>query len=284
MSTSSPSSASVSAEIQSITDLFHRLNNVLPVDQKVVSVSPDTLALDALRTMDAHGYSQLPIMVGKEVFGLFSYRSFARTVMKQSQGGPTSDAIAPNELTVEDCREAATFARVTDEFNQWFSAIDKNDAILVGDPNRLHGVVSAMDILRYLYGVASPMVLVAEVELALRGLMRLAVDPETLAECAQECLIKYSPSKRPTRLEDMTFGDYLQIVGHEKRWSHFQHVLGKDRTRTVAKLDQLRRLRNTVFHFRRELSVEDHENLAGGRDWLLMKARVAEARLAEGKQ
>jgi predicted transcriptional regulator len=278
------SSASVSGEIQSVTDLFHRLNSVLPVDQKVVSVPPDTLAVDALKTMDAHGYSQLPIMVGKEVFGLFSYRSFARAVMKQCQGGSGNEGIAPNELTVEDCRESATFARVTDEFNQWFGVIDKNDAILVGDPNRLQGIVTAMDILSYLYGVASPMVLVAEVELALRGLMRLAVDPATLAVCAQECLTKYSTSKRPTRLEDMTFGDYIQIIGAETRWNHFQHVFGSTRTRTAAKLNQLRDLRNTVFHFRRKLSVEEYENLAGGRDWLLMKARVAEARFEEAKQ
>lgn len=283
MSTTTNSSTSVSGEVQSLTDLFHRLNSVLPVDQKVVAVAPDTFAVDALKTMSTHGYSQLPIMVGKEVLGIFSYRSFSRAIIMHCQGGAGNDVVAPNELTVEDCRETAAFARVTDEFNQLFEVIDKSDAILVGDPNRLQGIVTAMDILRYLYGVASPMVLVAEVELALRGLMRLAVDPTTLAECAAECLTKYSASKRPSRLEDMTFGDYIQIVGDENRWRHFQQSFGSTRTRTAAKLNQLRELRNTVFHFRRKLSVEEYENLAGGRDWLLMKARVAQARLEEAK-
>jgi predicted transcriptional regulator len=283
MSTAKTGSTSVSDEIQSVTNLFHRLNSVLPVDQRVVSVSPDTLAVEALRTMGTHGYSQLPIMVDKEVLGVFSYRSFSRAVIKHTPGGANNDVLAPSELTVEDCRETAIFARVTDEFNQWFEAIDKNDAILVGDPNRLQGIVTAMDILCYLYDVASPMVLVGEVELALRGLIRLAVDPTTLAECAQECLTRYNASNRPTRLEEMNFGDYIQIIGHENRWTHFDGVFGSTRIKTAAKLNQLRELRNTVFHFRRKLSVEEYESLAGGRDWLLMKARVAEAHREEAK-
>jgi predicted transcriptional regulator len=284
MKTPNGSSDSVSGEVQSLTDAFHRLNSVLPVDQKIISVQPDMLAIEALENMASHGYSQLPIIVGKEVLGLFSYRSFSRAVVRYCQGRADNEAIAPGELTVEDCREDAKFARVTDEFNQWFEAIDKHDAIVLGDPNRLQGIITAMDVLWYLYDIASPMVLIAEVEIALRGLMRLAVEPSTLSECAQECLTKYSVNKRPERLEDMVFGDYILIIGDEKRWNHFQSTFGGTRTRTAAKLHQLKQLRNLVFHFARKLTVEEYQTLAAGREWLLLKARAAEARREEAKQ
>jgi hypothetical protein len=57
----------------------------------------------------------------------------------------------------------------TDEFAEWFDFIDRYDSALIGEPNRLQGIVTAMDILRYLYRVASPFVLLAEFELALRA-------------------------------------------------------------------------------------------------------------------
>ena len=63
--------------------------------------------------------------------------------------------------------------------NSWNGSISSTSTTrcLVGEPNRLQGIVTAMDILRYMYGVASPFVLIAEVELALRALMQLAVQP-----------------------------------------------------------------------------------------------------------
>ena len=45
-----------------------------------------------------------------------------------------------------------------------------------------------MDFLRYLYQVASPFVMVSEIELALRALIRSALSPEQIATAALRCL------------------------------------------------------------------------------------------------
>ena len=130
--------------------------------------------------------------------------SFAHAVLAlagESGNRPTS----PGDLTVDECIEKAEFARVTDEFSQWFDALDLQDAIVVGEPNRLLGIVTAMDVLRYLYGVASPFVMVAEIELAIGELIRHATDEAGLAECAQTALAStYDPDPPPTELEAMT--------------------------------------------------------------------------------
>jgi CBS domain-containing protein len=264
--------------------MFHRLNSVLPVDQKIVSAAPDMLAVEALGLMREHQFSQLPVVVGREVLGIFSYRTFAEAVVTIGKAASKSQKFNPLELLVEDCLEKPTFARVTDEFIEWFDFIDRYDSVLVGEPNRLQGIVTAMDILRYLYGVASPFVLIAEIELALRALIQLAVAPETLAACAKECLKDKYKDPLPTRLEDMTFNDYVQIIGDGRNWNHFQSFMGGNRVRTRAKLEQLGDLRNVIFHFKREITLEEYDTLAAGREWMLVKARAAEARREEEKQ
>jgi CBS domain-containing protein len=266
-----------------VTELFHRLNSVLPEDQHVVSVGPDMLAIEALDKLKELRFSQLPVVVGREVLGLFSFQSFANAVVTHGRNASKNQKFTPLDLLVEDCMVQPTFARVTDEFADWFDFIDQHDSVLVGEPNRLQGIVTAMDILRYLYRVASPFVLVAEVELALRALINLAVSSETLAVCAKDCLKDKYPDGLPTRLEEMTFNDYVQIIGDGRCWEHFQNLMGGNRVRTRAKLEQLRDIRNLVFHFKREITVEEYETLAAGRQWMLIKARAAEARREDAR-
>ncbi|MDZ4781097.1 MAG: CBS domain-containing protein [Planctomycetia bacterium] len=267
--------------VRSVTGLFHRLNSVLPTDQTLISVLPETPVQQALALLGKHGFSQLPVIVGQQVLGLFSYRSFSRAVIKLS-GDAKNQKFNPLEMFVEDCIDRPTYARVTDEFRAWFDAIDKQDALLVGDPHRLQGIVTAMDILRYLYSIASPFVLIAEIELSLRGLIRLAVDHDELVACAKNCLKHYPEGKLPTDLEHMTFNDYVQIIGDDRSWNHFQPIFMGDRVRTRTKLKRAGELRNDVFHFRREITVEDYEELSALRDWMLLKATAVEARTKGG--
>jgi len=273
-------STSDHAEV-SITELFHRINRLLPDSQEVLTVPGEMLASEALKIMRRHDYSQLPVAVGTEVLGLFSYRAFSEAVLATGacQGNVK---INLGDLTVEECLEKAEFARVTDEFNYWFDTLDKRDAVLVGEANRLQGILTPMDVLRYLYSVASPFVLITEIELSLRALIRHAVSDEKLAECAQTSLITcYKPERLPKSLEEMTFHDYIQIICDGRHWPFFKSVFKGSRTRTRAKLQTMNELRNGIFHLY-EVTVEDYETLATSRDWMLIRSRAAEARAKGG--
>lgn len=100
----------VGGDSPSVTELFHRLNSVLPVDQQIVAVAPDMPCVDALKKMKEHRFSQLPVVVGREVLGLFSYRSFADAVVTLGQSAPKNQKFNPLELLVEDCLERPKFA------------------------------------------------------------------------------------------------------------------------------------------------------------------------------
>src|SRR5438132_727639 len=76
----SPDSAT--AKQESVTQLFHRLNRVLPDEQIITTIAASTKVFDALRLMKSKSYSQLPVVEGNEVLGVFSFRSLAEGAVR----------------------------------------------------------------------------------------------------------------------------------------------------------------------------------------------------------
>lgn len=262
-----------------LTSLFHRLNSVIPDEQRLLTFTSTTLAADAIRIMRKQGFNQVPVVEGSEILGVFSFRSFARAVIDSSD-----ERVPFGSLPVSEYLEQISFARVTDEFDSVIERIDRDDAVLVGDPKKLQAIVTAMDILRYLYDVASPYVMVAETELSIRALIAKCLDVGQLAVCVSNSLsAAYGPGKLPSRLEDLAFNDYVQVIGDGRNWPSFETTFGGTRLRTRAKLERMRDLRNDLFHFRRALTVEEYEELSTLRNWLLIRTRMLQAR-REGDQ
>jgi predicted transcriptional regulator len=267
-------------ELDLASELFHRINRIIPKDQKLLAIPPDCRVRDAVALLRQHGYSQVPVVNNGEVLGVFSYRSFAQEAANATLEEWTKQKCAPGELPVDEFLEQFEFARVTEEMSRVFDAMDRDNGVLIGVPERLVAILTPMDFLRYLYQVASPFVMVSEIELALRALIRLALSPEKIIAAARRCLSSAygSEEKVPTLLEDMTFDNYQSIIAHGEIWTDFAPVFGGTRTRISGKLKEIGGIRNDLFHFKREITLEDHETLAGHRNWLLNKVKQVEAR------
>src|SRR5260370_40113798 len=149
-----------------LTGLFQRLNRIIPEDQQLEALPSNTLAQDALELMKQRGFSQAPVLDGGEISGAFSYRSFSLGALRFED-----DRTNVLKLTVADFLENLPFKSLSDPFEDVINDLDRLDAVLVGTPENLVAIVSAMDILRYLYGVTSPFVLVTEINLAVQALM-----------------------------------------------------------------------------------------------------------------
>jgi len=264
------------AEPQSLAELFHLVRSLVPENQKVIKASPDMTVAKAVQLLQRHNFSQLPVVAGKEVLGVFSFRSLTTKLLEMGQMREHF-----GDLRVDEFVEDFKFVQPSDNWESILSLLDTDDGVLVGYRDQLEGIVTAMDVLSYLNNIASPFVLLAEIELSLRRVIRACVNSDQLHVCINNSLAnKYSPDQMPTDLSEMTLTDYVQIIGHGRNWEHFSVVFGQgewQRRTTTERLKEVRDLRNDVFHFKRQLTPEDNKRLATHRRWLQMKTRAFEA-------
>lgn len=265
--TESPEAANPASDCP--LEQFHVVNRIMPDDQEVCSISSDTSAQDALQLMQEKGYSQLPVVEGGSVVGLFSYKSFALEV-----AGNKDNLKGILDLPVAEfvMHEAPRYAQLTDNFSDLISTLNEENAVLVSAVDRLTAILTPMDVLRYLDSVASGFILIEEIEITLRALIQKAIpDIETFSICVKNALSsKYKNSKLPEGLEEMTFNDYVVLLNHGDNWDLFVSVFKGTRERWNGKLKPIGEFRNDVFHFRRELSMQDHEKLVACRRSLLI--------------
>jgi CBS domain-containing protein len=264
--------------IESITELFHLVKSLIPDGQEPVCVKPGTTVFEAIQKMERLHFSQLPVVEGSAVLGVFSYRSLAVRLLRL---GRLKEFIG--DLPVDEFVEQLDFVQSSDNWENILANLEKRDGVLVGGHTQLTGIVTTMDVLNYLRKVASPFVLVAEIEMSLRRIIRACVSENELHICAVNALSsKYSSEDAiPLQLTDMDFNDYASIIGNRENWPNFAVMFGESdwsRSSTTSKLFQVRNLRNDIFHFKRKIEQQDIQYLKEFRDWLQLKARAFEAR------
>lgn len=266
---------------RSLKDLFHLIRKVMPDEQDPLTFQPETTVAEALSVMREKNFSQVPVVSGIEVLGAFSYRSFANELVKLAD-----KRIDPLALHVEEFLEDLKFAQITDDLTMLLDEFDIKDAVLVGLPDRLQGIVTTIDALRYFYKVASPYIMLFEIELAIRELIRESVRDDELNECIEKTLKKhYEKTKTtlPTCLEEMTLHDYIMLLSFKGTWEKFMTAFGGNRNIVYTKLKRLPKLRNIIFHFKREVTVDEYDSLRGVRNWLLKRIRRVEGRRKNNK-
>lgn len=249
----------------------HNVNRILPETQEVLHVPNDMEAEEALRLMAEKGYSQVPVVAGPTVLGVFSFRSFSLRALKIEY-----QDVDLRKLPVDKFVVKVPFVKLSDkELKALFENVDQHDAVLVGQESRLVGIITYSNIIEYLLDIANPYLLLQEIEIGLRQLIRLFMNDDELTDSIRRLLYnKYKNSKQgiPKNLEEVVFIDYKIILTDEENFKgHFKPVFGKNINKARADLENINTIRNLAFHFRRELSVDEHFELAVYREWTLDK-------------
>jgi CBS domain-containing protein len=265
-------------EVRSLRELFHQVSRMLPPEQELITVGPDTTCAEALATMRARGFSQLPVATSREVLGLFSYRSFSLGLTKLPS--KIKDHLS---LPVVDFLEATPFVAFNRGIDTLIDDFAFNDAVLVGGEGRVVGIVTTTDLLLYFYSVANAYVLLQEIETAIRELVRSALNPPAVESFLKRILENHYRAQGrscPTTLEELTLSDFVNILRFRGEWERFEPAFGRNQDLVVVRIEQVPALRNDVFHFRREITVAEYEVLRDCRDWLWKRVRVVDPREA----
>ena len=247
---------------------FHEVGNLFPGETSVESIEAGTTVGNALSLMVGKRYSQLPVMDHGVVRGVFSLWSLAEHLA-------ITPSLTVHEMLVEDLMEQLPSVTVTDSLHSVLNRLKEHEALLVNSEHGLQAVVTPLLVLDYFYKVASPFILLQEIELALRSLIELCATGEKLKSCIDHALATYYRNKNdqvPTDLQEMTFEDYRLIIISKANWTVFEGVLGQNRNLVSTKLEQIRKIRNDMFHFRDSApAVLQYQILANVRSWLLDK-------------
>jgi len=262
-------------ETQSLAELFHLVKTLIPEGQRPETAERDWTVSKALNMMRQKYYSQLPVVSGDAVLGVFSYRSLAVRLLEIGELGEDFA-----DLPVEEFMEDFVYVQPSENWETILPHLDRDDGVLIGHRDGLEGILTATDVLNYLHDIARPFVALAEIELSLRRLIRACVDDQALQACIRNSLSdKYGEEALPTSLEDMTLNDYAQIICHGLNWAHFGLAFGStefQRKDAQHRLSEVRDLRNVVFHFRRRLTEAEEGAIARHRQWIELKSRAFE--------
>jgi predicted transcriptional regulator len=129
-------------------------------------------------------------------------------------------------------------------------------AVLVkGSDGKISGVVTAADIATQFIVLSEPFLYLEQCESHLRTLLRRA---KAGAEVLRG-FVDPRDEERAKKLkdaDDLTFGETIRAIGSTEIWEKLK--LGLDRKTLIARLEQMREIRNTVMHFHPD-GISDNE-------------------------
>lgn len=200
----------------------------------LISVNRDTPLNEAITLMLINDYSQLPILSGqRDVEGVVSWKSIGKAL-----------ALGKVCSTVSDCKDEVIVLNFDEPLFNAVKFIIEKDFVLVKQKDKtISGIVTMTDIGEQFISMAEPFLIIEQIENHIRKLLDQKFSSEELN-------IPNSQEDKPktiNSLADLTFGHYVRIIEDPKKFEKIN--INVDRVLLVAKLEEVRKIRNDVMHF-----------------------------------
>lgn len=197
----------------------------------VVSVAPTASLREAITKMLLNDYSQLAVLAGAHTLrGAVTWQSIAQ-----------ARHLKP-EATLADATVGARDVGYRTDLLEVLVDLQKRGFLFVRDENnRVAGIVTAADVAGRYGDMANPFILIGDLDRLLRRAIARAVPiEEVISHCDPQ-------GKRLAGHKDMSMGDYQRVLESPALWSRMGWDL--DQKSFVARLGEIRRIRNDVMHF-----------------------------------
>ncbi|MBL1149400.1 MAG: CBS domain-containing protein [Armatimonadetes bacterium] len=219
-------------------DPTYRINkleaaNLEAAGRKLITVSPNTPVEQAVTEMLAGDFSQLPVMNGKTVKGMISWRSLGKRLALGQCCKEAQDAM--DEAVIVSA-ETSIFQAINDIVEHEYVLVQRED-------KTISGIVTTSDLSVQFRVLSEPFLILAEIENHLRYLIDAKFQKADL-EGARD---PTDADREVSSASDLTFGEYVRLLENEAQWEKLNLKL--DRAAFVEKLDAVRVIRNDVMHF-----------------------------------
>ncbi|WP_418153345.1 CBS domain-containing protein [Actinoalloteichus caeruleus] len=200
-------------------------------------VKPDGALVEAITKMTLNDYSQLAVLNGtRNLRGAVTWRSIARALQRKPDAS-VADAIDPQVEVVSYDRDLFEILPV----------LQKRDFVFVLDETKaIKGIVTTADVAHRYGEMATPFFQLGELDQTLRWVLRRNFDIDTVRSIC---------GRPTTSFERLTIGDYQRVLEHDAMWRRLGWPL--DRATFIARLNEIRAIRNKIMHFHPDPIPED---------------------------
>lgn len=219
-----------------------------------VVAEPDTSIQKALTVMFENDITHLPVEEDGTITGVITHESVCHLLKAMRE-------IQPEQRSVRNAVEDPVFVSSDENVYDLFETIANDGHVLVGSSEGIQGIVTRDDVFHLLTDWIEPLLMVAEIELSLRAIFAekcTDIDErieETFAERAQHDE-SFTP---PQTLQEFTLRNHHTFVS--KNWDELSDYFYEDREYVLWLLEEVRRMRNVLFHFRDETDHVDRDVL-----------------------
>ncbi len=225
----------VDEEDEALHHAWLTVGNLTPL-KGIGSVSPTGSLDEAVTTMSLNDWSQLAVMSGRH----------------QLRGAVTWQSIGQARQRNPDARLADAMIDAQAVPYDWdlFEALDrvhKSGFVFVkNEKSEIAGIVTTYDIVDRYTTTANPFILIGDLDRALRKAIAARIELDD---------VKALCNSRVNGFDEMSMGDYQRVLESEVQWQRLDWRL--DRKAFIARLDEIRKIRNKVMHFNPDPLPED---------------------------
>jgi hypothetical protein len=212
--------------------------NLKAAGKSLIRVSPNDTVAQAVTLMMAHNVSQLPVLQGeRDVKGVVTWRSISMYLCLM-QGTPNDQVrhclVSPAQVSTADSYLFAELPRVVE-----------HDYVLIRDAQQvITGIVTPNDLSLQFRDLTEPFLLLGEIE----NYVRIVVDRGSFTLSELSALQDEGDKRDIKGAADLTLGSLLRLLQDPQNWGRLK--LSIDRKSFVEDLDEVRKIRNDVMHFR----------------------------------
>ena len=216
-----------------IPDAGLRIGSLASANHGVVGISLSESLERAQSLMLSNDYSQLAVMSGtRNLRGAVSWESIALAKIRDPNAG-LRDAIIDAEVVKASDDLLSKIPRI---MQAGFVFVQAND-------NTISGIVTTADLSEQFATLASPFLLLAEIERRLRRIIGRTFTTEDLAAVVDP----NDTGREVSSPDDLTLGEYVRLLENGERWAKLGWAL--DRRVFIEDLQEVRSIRNDVMHF-----------------------------------
>lgn len=230
----------VSVDPLGLDEVGITLGNIRSASSSVVSCRPDSSLEEAITLMYLYDYSQLPVISGQRTLkGAVTWKSIARARHRNP------------DATLGDATVDAPQRSYDTELIDVLADLQSHDFVIVRGPEQnIAGIVTAADVVDAYGALATPFLLIGELDQILRRVLASNVDIEKVGT-----LCRRPEGQTIDSFAKLSMGDYETVLSDEAVWKSLDWPF--DRKIFTKNLSELREVRNDIMHFNRD-SVPDH--------------------------